>query len=90
VTILTSALLADLRRKAEAARLKPGTPVESSAVGVLYQSLPPTTVVALLDRIEALEKCLASSLQENLGWEDSHWGPEAERLLADTIGTNPG
>lgn len=53
---LTPEVLPDLRKKAEAARLRPGKPVWSSDVADLYEALPPSVVLALLDRIAALEK----------------------------------
>jgi hypothetical protein len=72
---LTPELLADLRNKADAARLNPGRPVHSSEVADMYDALPPSVVLALLDRIEELEKeheeMASLSLEELTGWRNS-------------------
>lgn len=55
---VTPELLADLRKKAEAAKLKPGRPVHSNEVAAMHDALLPSVVLAMLDRIAALEEGL--------------------------------
>jgi hypothetical protein len=74
-TTLTPETLADIRKKAEAARLTPSNPVSFVDVAGLYNVLPPTTVLALLDRIEALEGGVRSLLPRSRAL-DRHAPPD--------------
>lgn len=48
----------------------------------MEEVLTPSVVLALLDRIKALENTLKDALTCELGWEDTSWGPRASELLA--------
>jgi len=61
---LTPELLAELRRKAEAARLSGGKSVSFSEVATLYDAAPPTVVLALLDRIAEQATAIDGALAE--------------------------
>lgn len=55
---LTPELLAELRKKAEACRLSSAKDVSFSEVAALYDAIPPSVVLALLDRIAELDAAI--------------------------------